>query len=150
MKRTSLLVALIFMLTAFAAAQQREGGRGGGGRGAGAGPGAGGGQGRGRPASTMDSSPKLFDTQDYKIRVVTIAENLVYPYCLTFLPDGTMLVAESEGRIRAIKDGKLQAEPISGVPKVYFVGGQAGLMDLAPHPKFNQNHLLYFTYNKPG
>jgi len=130
MKRASLLLAmLLFMLTALAAAQQREGGRGGGGRGAG-GRGDGGGQGRGRPASTMDSSPKLFDTQEYKIRVVTIAENLVYPYCLTFLPDGTMLVAESEGRIRVIKDGKLQSEPITGIPKVYFVGGQAGLMDL--------------------
>src|SRR5438477_2444582 len=131
MKRASLFVAvLILSLTAFA--QQREGGRGGGGRGGG---GAGGGQGRGRPASTMDSSPKLFDTQEYKIRVVTVADNLVYPYCLTFLPDGTMLVAESEGRIRVIKDGKLQTEPITGIPKVYFVGGQAGLMDLAPHPK---------------
>ena len=96
MKRASLLLAvLLFLLTAFAAAQQREGGRGGG-RGAGAA--GGGGQGRGRPASTMDSSPKLFDTQEYKIRVVTIAENLVYPYCLTFLPDGTMLVVESDGR----------------------------------------------------
>jgi len=143
MKRASLMIAvLILSLTAFA--QQREGGRGGGGRG-GAGFG-----GRGRPASTMDSSPKLFDTQEYKIRVVTIAENLVYPYCLTFLPDGTMLVAESEGRIRVVKDGKLQPEPITGIPKVYFVGGQAGLMDLAPHPKFNDNHWLYFTYNKPG
>src|SRR2546430_10818548 len=121
MKRASLLLAmLLFMLTALAAAQQREGGRGAGGRGDG------GGQGRGRPASTMDSSPKLFDTKEYKIRVVTIAENLVYPYCFTFLPDGTMLVVESEGRLRVVKDGKLQAEPISGIPKVYFVGGQAG------------------------
>src|SRR5947207_3925584 len=142
MKRTSLLVALIFMLTAFAAAQQREGGRGGGGRGAGAGPGAGGAGFGGRPASTMDSSPKLFDTQEYKIRVVTIAENLVYPYCLTFLPDGTMLVAESEGRIRVVKDGKLQPEPITGIPKVYFVGGQAGVLDLAQQPNFIVNTYL--------
>jgi len=73
---------------------------------------------RGRPASTMDSSPKLFDTKEYKIRVVTIAENLVYPYCFTFLPDGSILVAESEGRLRLIRDGKLQPEPITGVPKV--------------------------------
>ena len=103
-----------------------------------------------RPASTMDSTPKLFDTQDYKVRVVTLAENLVYPYCFTFLPDGTALVVESEGRLRVVRDGKLQAEPITGFPQIYFVGGQAGLMDVALHPKFAQNHLLYFTYNKPG
>ncbi len=140
MKRASLLVAvLIFTLTALSVAQERQGG--GGGRG---------GRGGGRPASTMDSTPKLFDTAEYKIRVVTIAENLGYPYCFTFLPDGTMLVAESEGRLRVIRDGKLQPEPIGGIPKVYFVGGQAGLMDVAAHPKFTQNHLIYFTYNKPG
>ena len=82
MKRASLPVAvLILTLTAFSAPQERQGGRG-------------------RPASTMDSSPKLFDTQEYKIRVVTIAENLVYPYCLTFLPDGRMLVVESEGHLK--------------------------------------------------
>jgi glucose/arabinose dehydrogenase len=103
-----------------------------------------------RPASTMDSSPKMFDTKEYKIRVVTIAENLVYPYCFTFLPDGSALVVESEGRLRIVKDGKLQPETITGLPQVYYVGGQAGLMDVALHPKFAQNHLIYFTYNKPG
>jgi glucose/arabinose dehydrogenase len=88
----------------------------------------------------MDSSPKLFDTKDYKIRVVTIAENLVYPYCFTFLPDGSALVVESEGRFRFVRDGKLQPKAITGLPQVYFVGGQAGLMDVALHPKFAQNH----------
>src|SRR5262245_60556903 len=145
MKRASLLIVLlVFSLAAFLPAQEREGGRGAGGQGRG------GGGGRGRPASTMDSTPKLFDTQDYKIRVVTIADNLVYPYCLTFLPDGTMLVVESEGRLRVIKDGKLQPEPITGIPKVHFAPGQAGLMDVVAHPQFNQNRLIYFSYDKPG
>jgi glucose/arabinose dehydrogenase len=130
MKRSSLLIAvLIFCVTAVFVGQERRGGR---------------------PASTMDSSPKLFDTKEYKIRVVTIAENLVYPYCFTFLPDGRALVVESEGRLRTVRDGKLQPEAITGLPPVYFVGGQAGLMDVALHPKFAQNHLVYFTYNKPG
>ena len=132
MKRSSFLIAvLILCLTAIIGAQERRGGYN-------------------RPATTMDSSPKMFDTKDYKIRVVTIAENLVYPYCFTFLPDGSALVVESEGRLRVVKDGKLQPEAIAGLPQVYFVGGQAGLMDVALHPKFAQNHLVYFTYNKPG
>src|SRR6059058_3876424 len=109
MKRLSLLVLLIFCLTAAFFAQECRGGR---------------------PASTMDSSPKTFDTKDYKIRVVTLAENLVYPYCFTFLPDGSALVVESEGRLRVVRDGKLQPEAITGLPQVYFVGGQAGLMDV--------------------
>ena len=104
MKRLPLLVLLIFCLTSAFFAQERRGGR---------------------PASTMDSSPKTFDTKDYKIRVVTLAENLVYPYCFTFLPDGSALVVESEGRLRVVRDGKLQPEAITGLPQVYFVGGQA-------------------------
>lgn len=142
MKHASLIVAvLIFTLTAVSAPQgQRGQGEGRGGRGGG----------RGRPASTMDSTPKMFDTRDYKIRVVTIAEGLAYPYCLTFLPDGTIIFAEMEGRLRVIRDGKLQPEPIAGIPKVHFAPGQGGLMDVAPHPRFAQNHLVYFTYDKPG
>ena len=132
MKRSSLLIAvLILCVTGLVIGQERRGGYN-------------------RPASTMDSSPKTFDTKEYKIRVVTLGENLVYPYCFTFLPDGSALVVESEGRLRVVKDGKLQTEAITGLPQVYFVGGQAGLMDVALHPKFAQNHLLYFTYNKPG
>jgi aldose sugar dehydrogenase len=134
MKRSVVLVAvLILCMTAVFVAQERRGGGI-----------------YNRPASTMDSSPKMFDTKEYKIRVVTIAENLVYPYCFTFLPDGSALVVESEGRLRVVKDGKLQTEAITGLPQVYYVGGQAGLMDVALHPKFAQNHLIYFTYNKPG
>ena len=144
MKHASLFVAmLIFTLSATSTPQQQ--------RGQGEGRGArGGGRGQGRPASTMDSTPKMFDTKDYKIRVVTIAEGLGYPYCFTFLPDGSMLVAEMEGRLRVIRDGRLQPEPVAGIPKVYFVAGQGGLMDIALHPRFAQNHLVYFSYNKPG
>jgi glucose/arabinose dehydrogenase len=133
---------LIFTLVAVAApqGQRGEGQRGQGERG----------RGQSRPASTMDSSPKLFDTAEYKIRVVTIAEGLSYPYCFTFLPDGSILVAEMAGRLRLIRDGKLVPEPIGGMPKVYFAAGQGGLMDVALHPNFAQNHLVYFTYNKPG
>jgi glucose/arabinose dehydrogenase len=132
MKHASLLVVLVLSVAAFSAPLQRGQG------------------GRPRAASTMDSTPKLFDTMDYKIRVVTIAEGLVYPYCMTFLPDGSIIVAESEGRLRHIRDGKLVPEPIGGLPKVYFIGGQAGLMDVALHPNFTQNHFVYFTYDKPG
>src|SRR5687768_5507528 len=115
MKRAFLALLIYTFISLPAEAQRGEGGRGGRG---------------GRPASTMDSTPKEFQTEDYKIRVVTLAERLVHPYCLAFLPDGTMLVAESEGRLRLIRDGKLVPEPIGGIPKVHFAPGQAGLMDI--------------------
>ncbi len=98
----------------------------------------------------MDSTPKMFDTAEYKIRVVTVTEGLKYPYSFLFLPDGSILVNELEGRMRLIRDGKLDPQPISGVPEVHYAAGRGGLMDIILHPKFAQNHLVYFTYDKPG
>src|SRR5919106_2020314 len=64
-----------------------------------------------RPATTMDSTPKNFKTAEYDIRVVTLVEGLSWPYSFAFLPDGTMLLNELEGRLRVIRDGKLAPEP---------------------------------------
>jgi glucose/arabinose dehydrogenase len=54
------------------------------------------------------------------------------------------------GRLRLIRDGVLQPEPIAGIPEVYHSGASKGLMDIALHPKFAENRLIYFTYNKSG
>jgi glucose/arabinose dehydrogenase len=68
---------------------------------------------------------------------------------MAFLPDGRILVTERAGEIRIIKDGKLSAEKISGVPAVY-AQGQGGLLDIALHPDYNTNGWIYLSYSKPG
>jgi glucose/arabinose dehydrogenase len=60
-----------------------------------------------------------------------------------------MLITERAGRLRLIHQGKLEPEPISGVPKVYAVRN-AGLFEVALDPKFAENKLVYLTYTKPG
>lgn len=80
---------------------------------------------------------------DYKI--VTLAENLVQPWSLAFLPDGSMLVTELEGRLRRLSaDGEL-GEPIEGVPDVLYAS-QGGLFDVVLHPKFERNGLLFLSF----
>jgi len=103
-----------------------------------------------RAAEPQAGAAKTFQTKDYPIRVTTVAEGLSYPYSLTFLPDGGILIAQLNGQLRVVRNGKLAAEPITGVPKVHYIPGRGGLMDLALHPKFAQNHWVYFTYDKPG
>ena len=128
------VVLVLISVAVFAAQGQRQGQRGG-----------------GQPAGPpMDSTPKTFDTADYKIRVVTVAEGLAYPYSFAFLPDGSIIVSESDGRLRMIRDGKLVPEPIAKIPNVHFVAGRGGFMDIILHPKFAQNHWVYFTYDKEG
>ena len=78
-------------------------------------------------------------------RVTEIATGLDHPWSMAFLPDGSMLVTERAGRLRLIKGGLLQRQPIAGVPAVH-TGGQAGLFDIVLHPNFAQNGLVYLTY----
>jgi aldose sugar dehydrogenase len=75
----------------------------------------------------------------------TLVAPLEHPWGLAILPDGSMLVTERPGRLRMVRDGKLVAEPISGVPPVLALN-QGGLLDIAIHPDFAQNKLVYFTY----
>jgi glucose/arabinose dehydrogenase len=83
-----------------------------------------------------------------KIRVVVLTKELVHPWGLAFLPDGGLLVTERPGRLRLLRDGRLEPTPISGVPPVHAVGLN-GLMDVALHPRFPETRWVYLTYSKP-
>ncbi len=99
----------------------------------------------GTPPSAQ--SPVLKSTQhDY--RVVTVVDGLVNPWGMAFLPGGDMLVTERPGRLRLIRGGKLLPTPVEGVPAV-VVRGQGGLLDVALHPNFATNKLVYLTFSKP-
>ncbi len=80
---------------------------------------------------------------DYQID--TLAEGLAHPWSLAFLPDGSMLITEREGRLRIVRDGELLSEPVSGMPDVY-VRSQAGLFDVLPDPEFDRNGWIYLAF----
>jgi aldose sugar dehydrogenase len=84
-----------------------------------------------------------------KIRVSVVTRGLSHPWSLAFLPEGGMLVTERAGRLRIIRDGVLEHEPVAGVPQVH-VNWLAGLMDVVLHPRFTENRLVYLTYSKAG
>jgi glucose/arabinose dehydrogenase len=97
----------------------------------------------------LPDKPVEFHTAERQdIRVVVIAKGLSHPWSLAFLPDGTLLVTERGGRLRAIRNGVLDPQPIAGVPPVRAMG-LSGLMDVVLHPQFAQNHFVYLTYSKP-
>ncbi len=82
------------------------------------------------------------------IRVVVLARGLNHAWSMAFLPGGDMLITEREGRVRLYRDGRLEAEPVEGVPEIR-VAGLSGLMDVALHPLFSENNWVYLTYTKP-
>lgn len=81
------------------------------------------------------------------VRVV-ITKGLVRPYALAFLPDGAVLVTERPGRLRIVRNGVLDPQPIAGIPPVLDRQFK-GLNDVALHPQFAENKWVYFTYHKP-
>ncbi len=79
---------------------------------------------------------KELETLDYKIKVEIFAEGLEVPWAIDFLDAKTALITERPGRLRIVKNGKLQAEPIKNTP-VVLNEGQGGLMDVAIDPDYD-------------
>ncbi len=90
---------------------------------------------------------QVHKTALHDYRLVTVAEGLVNPWSMAFLPNGDMLVTERPGRLRLIRGGTLQSQPIDGVPKV-AARGQGGLLDVVLHPDFANNRYVYLSYSK--
>jgi len=102
------------------------------------------------PRPALGPGPFTFVTAEQpKIRVTVVARGIPHPWSLAFLPNGDVLVTERGGRLRVIHDGVLDPKPLAGVPKVNAIRN-AGLFDIALHPKFAENKLVYFTYSKPA
>ena len=107
---------------------------------------------------TVANTPYTFDTaEQHGIRVSVVVRGLAHPFSLAFLPNGDALVAERSAGLRLVRNaasGKggaatLEAQPIGGTPEKY-TQRTSGLHDIALHPQFAQNSLVYFSYNRLG
>jgi glucose/arabinose dehydrogenase len=111
-----------------------------------------------RSSPPVPALPQTFFSSELPIRVVPVATGLSHPWSLAFLPDPstplgaggvTILVTEREGRLRIVRNGKLDPTPIAGTPQV-FARVLAGLLDVALHPRFAENRVIYLSYSKAG
>jgi glucose/arabinose dehydrogenase len=93
---------------------------------------------------------QIVRSEAHDFRVVRLVEGLEHPWGLAFLPDGRMLVTERPGRLRIVgNDRKLDGEPVAGLPAI-TPHGQGGLLDVALHPRFAENSLVYISYAARG
>ncbi|MCY7389150.1 MAG: PQQ-dependent sugar dehydrogenase [Burkholderiales bacterium] len=104
-------------------------------------------------AQTVAPSPgeRVFKTEQYSVRAVSVVAGLYHPSGTAFLPDGRVIITERRGTMRIFDSGKLVEKPIEGIPQA-TEHGQGGLLDVALHPKYAENGWIYWTYNagKPG
>jgi aldose sugar dehydrogenase len=100
------------------------------------------------PAENLE--PPSVDGAPVEFRVTTVVDGLEHPWGMAFLPDDEgILVTERSGRLRLVRNGVLQPQPVGGVPQVR-AQGQGGLLDVALHPEFATTRLVYLSYSKPG
>lgn len=110
---------------------------------------------RAKEGQTTYAKPATDDTvvksRVANFRVETLVEGLGIPWSIGFLPGGDLLVAEREGRLRLIREGKLRPDPIANTPKV-FARGQGGLLVVQAHPDYAQpgNGWIYLAYSEPS
>jgi glucose/arabinose dehydrogenase len=83
------------------------------------------------------------------MHVSVVTKGLDHPWGIAFLTDGGLLVTERPGRLRVVRNGVLDPTPIGPLPQMAATG-LGGLLDVALHPSFATNRLIYFTYAKPG
>jgi len=98
--------------------------------------------------AALPAQERVQRTALHDFRITTVASGLVNPWSIAFLPGGDLLVTERPGRLRIVRNGKLLDAAVEGVP-VVATAGQAGLLDVVPHPDFATNRYVYLTYSKP-
>ena len=80
---------------------------------------------------------------DYDLQVV--ATGLNHPWSITFLPNGSYLVAMRSGEVRRVsREGKVSS-PLAGLPDSY-VASQGGYFDIALDPEFATNNRIYLSF----
>ena len=71
------------------------------------------------------------------------------PWAFAFLPDDRILLTERRGNLILVDPTAKTKGSITGVPTVAY-GGQGGLHDVALHPDYANNSIVYISYAESG
>lgn len=97
------------------------------------------------------ATDKIHRSSQHDFKVIEVVSGLQFPWGMAFLPNGNILITEKKAkRLRIIKNGQLDPNPIKGLPKNIQSNGQGGLLDVAIHPDFKTNRLIYLSYSAKG
>ena len=91
--------------------------------------------------------PNIQETGSESVQI--LATNLEQPWAIDFAGD-RILVTEKSGMVRVVQSDILLDEPLATLRTADIFDG--GLLGIAVHPDFSNNHLLYvyFTYEEDG
>ena len=80
------------------------------------------------------------EVMNYSYEIVI--DGIDIPWGMAFINQDELLVTEQAGTLYYVKNG--EKKEVAGLPPVYF-RGQGGLLDVALHPDFSKNKIIYLT-----
>jgi glucose/arabinose dehydrogenase len=82
------------------------------------------------------------------IKLTPVASGLSSPVLITSAHDGTgrLFIVEQTGRIRVLAGGSVLSTPLLDIRSSVSNGGEQGLLGLAFHPNFRNNHKFYVDF----
>lgn len=91
----------------------------------------------------QEENPPQIETPsktNYSYEVVV--DGIDIPWGMDFINAEELLVTEKSGTLYRVSKGDKKS--VSGLPEIY-VRGQGGLLDVAVHPNFKENQIIYLT-----
>lgn len=100
------------------------------------------------PPNAIRPIPDRLTTKDYVLNVEKLVDADIHtPWGIEFVDAHRALITERTGAIRWMVDGKLDPQPIQGLPKTYSQNTTGGFMDIALDPAFSKNGWVYFAFS---
>ena len=93
------------------------------------------------------TNEQTIQTQETTILLEPLLSGLEHPWAVAFLNEEELLITERPGRIQHHNLATNTTTQVTGLPTI-AASGQGGLLDLALHPQFEENNLIYYTYSK--
>jgi aldose sugar dehydrogenase len=97
-----------------------------------------------QPSPDMAREGAIVTADGVRLTVTQMLNGLVDPVDLAFMPDGRMLIAEREGRLRIVRDGRLLPAPAWSLSSRH--SDQEQLLAVAVDPDFDRSHLVHVIY----
>ena len=90
----------------------------------------------------QDNPPFIESSSEVNYSYETIVDGINIPWGMAFISESDFLVTEILGTLYRVVNGK--KTKIEGLPEMY-VRGQGGLLDVALHPDYINNNIIYIT-----
>jgi glucose/arabinose dehydrogenase len=105
----------------------------------------------GKVVTTSDSEPTPTTTVEQgplRLKLTVVAKGLEAPVDVTSTPSepDRLYLVEQAGRILVVENGKVSPKPFLDITNDVVSGGEQGLLSVAFHPDYADNHLFYVDY----